>query len=597
MTHRYMPTLVLSAIMVLLLVAGSTAAWAACPTSPNYTPDFSSSSDQACLTLNGTNPGYPGFYPAVATPPPPPGVTKVLRLTQNAIFTSGSAWFNTQQPVAGPFSTTFTFQLSGTNTFNADGIAFVIQNSPAGTAALDTGGTNDGCSIGFGGSSSDCTSGDGIPNSLAVEFDTYKNSMDPNNNHVAIQSCLTGPNSVDPSCQIADNAILPVTLADGNVHTVTISYTPPTLSGCGEGGTGPCAGRLHVSLDNTDLFPSGVAFDLTAIGLNSGNAWVGFTAATGGGDDNQDILSWTFSPDAQSTVVTTGALSTLSFQNAAQTAVYDYTAKLTTGSPVAFQVKPILMTQSACNALVQKNFWPAHCFVFENAENSGMAASVLFEVTCPQAPGGTCGSSTNQNFFAELGTNFDVLKADNPLFTYPGILGLLNPFPGWLKGDGGPDPLHPCTPPPTGALFQSNQIDTFFIDGGHTTGKSGGTGSCWVATYDTPGEALPGIKITTPTFTTYTKGQLVTASYTCTDPVTSKNPATSAKGPYLTVASCTQSQLPRAPSNANSCTSSPGRLTCSGPVDTSTKGLHTFFVTAIDSGGNTNVNAVIYNVK
>ena len=44
-------------------------------------------------------------------------------------------------------------------------------------------------------------------------------------------------------------------------------------------------------------------FDITTIGLNSGNAWVGFTAATGGADDNQDILSWTFQPQAQTAVV------------------------------------------------------------------------------------------------------------------------------------------------------------------------------------------------------------------------------------------------------------------------------------------------------
>ena len=42
----------------------------------------------------------------------------------------------------------------------------------------------------------------------------------------------------------------------------------------------------------------------------------------------------------------------------------------------------------------------------------------------------------------------------------------------------------------------------------------------------------------------------------------------------------------------------PGKRVCMyRHVDTSTQGLHTFTVTAIDSGGNTNVNAVVYNVK
>ena len=42
--------------------------------------------------------------------------------------------------------------------------------------------------------------GEGIPNSLAIEFDTYQNGWDPqavngNVSHVAIQSCGTGPNT------------------------------------------------------------------------------------------------------------------------------------------------------------------------------------------------------------------------------------------------------------------------------------------------------------------------------------------------------------------------------------------------------------------
>jgi hypothetical protein len=569
--------LIVAAIAALAVVTGSTTASAQnCPTVPNYIPDFGS--NQTCLKLNGTSPGYPGFYTAVS------GTGTVLRITPNSTFTAGSAWFSTQQPVAGAFSTTFTFQLSGGNTQDspADGIAFLIQNSSTGTGSLGP----DGCGIGFGDSSSGCTpSAGGITNSLAIEFNTFLNAgVDTSNNDVTIQNCAgTGANSVDPSCTIVGgvNNKLPTTMADGNVHSVTINYS------------GPSTKLLDVILDNKDLFPGGVAFDLNTISLNSGNAWVGFTAATGGGDDNQDILSWTFTPQSQTAVVTTTAQSTLSFPNSAGNNVYDYTAQLTAQYPTpVVQVVPILMTQSACDAIVQKSFWPARCFVYENAENSGLDAAVMFEVTCPNSPGGTCGSSTELNFFAELGTDFEFLKSENPFFTYPGIFGPLNPFPGWLKGDGGPDPLHPCTPPATGALFQSNQIDTFFIDNGTTRGKGNGGASCWVTTYDTPGEAPPGIKITSPTFTTYAKGQSVTASYTCNNPVTSQ-PASNRTGPYLTAASCTQNtgteNLP--------CTQTANGLACTGTVDTSTGGLHVFLVTGIDSGGNTNLNAVTYNVR
>ena len=573
--------IIVAVASLLLLAAGSASAQApaSCPTAPNFASDFTS--NQGCLTLNGTNPGFPGFYPAVA--PPPAGVTTVLRITPNASQTAGSAWYVTQQPVANAFSTTFTFQLSGTSTFNADGFAFVIQNSAAGTAAL---GPN-GCGIGFGDSASGCVPATGgIPNSLAIEFNTFQNAgVDPNANDVTIQNCTpagapTGPNSVDPTCTIAVNSNLSSTLADGNVHTVTITYS------------GPSTTRLDVILDSNDLFPGGVAFNLATIGLNNANAWVGFTAGTGSGDDNQDILSWTFTPQAQTAVVS-GTPAVLSFPNAAGVNVYDYTAQLTAPYPnPVVQVQPILMTQAACDALVQVNFRTARCFVYENAENSGLNAAVMFSVTCPQSPGGTCGSNTDQNFFALLGTDFQLQQSQNPFFVYPGILGLLNPFPGFLKG-AGPNSLNPCTPPASGPLFQSNQISSFFIDEATTKGKSGGGASCWVATYDTPGELPPGISISSPGFTTYTLNQSVTANYTCSNPPTTQ-PATSATGPYLMVATCTQGTGTQA-----SCSTNPntGAMTCTGTVPTSPRGLHLFEVTSVDSGGNQNANIVIYNVK
>jgi hypothetical protein len=575
------------------LLATATSAWAqSCPASPNYSPDFSS--NQSCLTPNnnGADPGYPGFYPP--TPPPPTGVNNVLRLTPNQFFTAGSAWYNTQQNVTGAFSTTFTFQLGGTTaggSGNADGIAFLIQNS--GTNALGP----DGCGIGFG---DDTLIGcapatGGITNSLAVEFNTYQNGgIDPSNSDVTIQNCAgTGPNSVDPSCSIAvtDLTLLasPINLADGNVHTVTINYS------------GPSTTLLDVIIDGNDLFPAtesknydGVLFNLSSIGLNGNNAWVGFTAATGGGDDNQDILSWTFTPNSQTSVITTGSPATLSFPNAAGNTAYAYTAQLTTSYPnPVIQVQPILMTPAACDALVQANFWPARCFVYQNAENTGMDAAVMFAVTCPNSPGGTCGQNVNQNFFASLGTSFNFLYSDNPWFIYPGELAILNPFPGWLKG-AGPNPLLPCRPPTHGPLFQSNQITSFSVagdPGGKTVGGSGGTGSCWVATYDTPGELWPGINITLPKPGVYTKGQAVTATYSCNNPATSK-PATSPVGPYLTAASCSQFSGAEA-----GCTQTSNGLSCTGTVNTSQRGLQTFFVTGTDSGGNQSVDLALYEVK
>jgi hypothetical protein len=609
--------MLLCCTVLMMFVAGNTAAWAAsCPTSPNYSPDFSSALvPPTCLALNGAPAlsGYPGFYPPASTltqpngtpnpaQPPPANVAAVLRLTQNATFTSGSAWFNTAQPVAGSFSTTFTFQLSGASDYVADGFAFVIQNSSAGTSALDPDNGADGCSLGFGDApDGTCTStAGGITNSLAVEFDTYQNGDigDPNANHVAIQSCGMSANSVEGppfggSCQKADNTLVnlldprghPLTLADGYVHTVTITYS------------GPGTTLLDVILDGNDLFPGGVVFNMASIGLSSGNAYVGFTAATGGGDDNQDILSWTFTPGAQSAVLSTTTTAVLSFPNASGATAYEYTGQLTQSYPTpVMNVQPILMTQAACDALVQVNFWPARCFVYENAENTGLDSAVVFAVTCPDSPGQTCGSAADQNFFAQLGTGFTFLHSDNPFFFYPGFDSLLNPFPGWLKWPlpAPSTPLSPISPPAIGAM--SNQISGFTIDP-HVVGPSGGGGSYWVATYDTPGEMPPGITISSPTFTTYHLNQPVTANYTCSNPSTSQ-PAGSATGPYLTAASCTQSiGTQNSPCTFTPVGSQTGGLVCTGTVPTSSKGLHAFVVTAIDSGGNQNLDAVIYNVK
>ncbi len=321
-----------AAIAVLLVVMGSTAGWAqapSCPNSPNYTPDFSSSS---CLTLTGSPAGvaYPGFYlPASSQAPPegtpnaaataPGNVSKVLRLTTNGTFTSGSAWFTSPQTVTTSFSTTFTFQLSDTNTSTpADGFAFVIQNSSVNALDPDVGGT-DGCSIGYGDdpANTGCTSTTGgIPNSLAVEFDTYQNGDDPNANHVAIQSCGQAPNSSDnlvggvlgnpAPCNLAINTLtgMPIILADGSIHTATIFYTLTQPHAAGTCQSNPC---LDVLLDGVDLFNGGVPVNLsTLLSLPNNTAWVGFTAATGGSDEISDILSWTFTNSEALTVTELG---------------------------------------------------------------------------------------------------------------------------------------------------------------------------------------------------------------------------------------------------------------------------------------------------
>jgi uncharacterized repeat protein (TIGR01451 family) len=588
---------VAAALVAFAIVGSSRASGQSCQAPPNYSPDFSS--NQSCFTPNGTPQysGYPGFYsPAftltqpAGTPnpaqPAPSGVSTVLRLTPDVGYMAGSSWYNTPLPVGASFSTTFTFQLSGAvpppqSVGPADGIAFLIQNS--GLTALGP----HGCGIGFGDApDGNCTVGAGIANSLAVEFDTAQNLdiNDVSNSHVAIQSCGTGENSVDASCRLADidltaligpaGAPTPINLADGFVHTATVTYflqaTTNQTACIANNVAGPC---LDVILDGTDLFPAGVPVNLsTLLSLTGGDAYVGFTASTGGGNDNQDILSWVFTPQGQTQTIPPNTPVTYEYQNNA----YNYAVVTSPGSATTTTtITPILMTSGACDALVQETYPGAHCFVYTGLSPNPDSA-VMFEVTCPNLPNEVCNP-----FTAQLQTAFTLSPLSGVNMFNP-----IDPFPGWLKGFGGVN-AHPCTPPVSGNLFQSDQISSFEIDT-KTKGNSGGTGSCWVATYAQPDQVPPPITIASPTNSVYAQNALVTASYTCN---ANYQPTTSPIGPYLTVASCSQ-----ASGTQSSCTPTATGLACLGSVNTSAPGTFNFQVTAMDTGLNQNTQSVSYTV-
>jgi len=513
--------------------------------------------------------------------------TNVLRITPALGNQVGSVWYVTKQPLTNGFSTSFQFQFTNPSNPPADGIAFVIQN--AGTGAI--GAPPNGGALGYGGDDNNQNPALGIPSSLAIEFDSFQNQWDPaavngNASHVAVQSCGTGNNTshhgqicpVTGLSSTLGNPIPAVNLANGAIHKVTISYVPPAAS-C----TGTCLGTLHVILDNTDLYPNGIAVNLNdLLGLNDGSAFVGFTGATGGSFENQDVLNWTFEPVAKTAQVAPGQTAVLPFQNNA----YNYEATNEGATPVTIQVTPIQMDPTACSALVGDTYPGAKCVIYKDSEGSGLDRAVMFELTCPQS----ANSPECNPFEAELATTYE-LSPGNVAFNF------VTPFPGWLKGRG-PDPAHPCTPNSGNfpQFFQSNQISSFFLTATDpkTRGGSGGTGSCWVATYNQPDEVVPGIVISSPTNTTYTQGQAVTASYSCSDPTSSK-PASNATGPYLTAATCQQSTDAQAPSTA-SCTAGAGAIACTGSVDTSSPGTHTFVVTARDTGKNTATKTVTYTV-
>jgi hypothetical protein len=664
-------------VIVAMLIGGSSAVFAQTCTSttPNYSPDFTS--NQGCLRLNGINYAtpsteYPSFQSPIATAPAT--VSTVLRLTPPSTYWAGSAWFQTPQPVSSSFTTTFTFQLNPAS--GADGIAFVIQNS--GLTALGA----EGCGEGFGADlpyPPGCTPvqgpQNGITNSIAIRFNSYSQGVgggtqtnDPGVNNVSIQSCPDmAANSITAACQLAAYPFSQVAFADGNVHTATVTYRLiPTSSqtNCSASSTpGPC---LDVIVDGTELFPAGVPFNMTTIGLDpSGNAYVGFTAATGGLDDNQDILSWVFTPQGQSQSGTVTPTTPATFDynggcnfngNGCPGTGYTNTvaenpgSTLTIGNMVVTAI-PIVAgsatnpqaNQAACNAIVDAinpstGISPfvstnvpaqtAQCFVYTNGGGAGIDAPVMFAVSCP--PSGICDTPENQ-FFAALASYFTFTCAENPPLIAPTCSPVNSPSSfgnfsnlttttglpsvGFLQG-AGPDPNNPCNPatgPNAPPLFQSNQIVSFTL--GDTTSrpvKGGSTGltSCWVATYDTPGEMPTATLTSGPTNgATYQQGATVSASYTCTaistDPDSILDPnGYPAAGPYLTVSGCSASSGLTAGGGtptSSSCTPAypPALNSCSGTItiDTSEVGPHIVTLAAEDSATNTASQQVTYTVQ
>jgi hypothetical protein len=204
---------------------------------------------QAQLTLNGSAAFVDGR----------------LRLTPAKEGQAGSAWTPTKQRVADGFAAIFQFQITEVQG-PGDGFAFVVQNQSV--FALGGGGGD----LGYG----------GIPNSLAIEFDTWWNSeyADPQPTHVSIHTRGAAANSPGEGASIARATAIP-NLLDGRVHTAVVAYTPA-------GG-----GLLQVLLDGRPVLT--VPVDLsTLLNLDNGRAYVGWTASTGGAWENHDITFFDF---------------------------------------------------------------------------------------------------------------------------------------------------------------------------------------------------------------------------------------------------------------------------------------------------------------
>eukprot|EP01031_Cornospumella_fuschlensis_P035520 gene35520-43063_t len=180
---------------------------------------------------NETNRNLAGFLNRDDTIQAPDFCNVRLRLTPSGPSKVGTVWFTDPAPVNNGFDTYFTFQISDHSkqcTLNkdqyftmvhhrtcsvrgADGFAFVIQFNGANSTSM-AGGV--GGQMGFG----------GIPNSLAIAFDTWQNQGQDmiGVDHVKIQSKGKDPNDALSSGLLGVPRV--AKLADGVVHMARITY-------------------------------------------------------------------------------------------------------------------------------------------------------------------------------------------------------------------------------------------------------------------------------------------------------------------------------------------------------------------------------------
>jgi len=210
---------------------------------------------------------------------------------------AGSAFVQTAIPLVddhgfqASFSAAFAFRIQNSGGISdedgvgADGITFALT-----TYSNNYGQVGDG--IGYG----------GLPQSIAIEFDTYDNGypIDINGNHVGID--------INGNIQSFTSAGYGTRMNDGNVHWAWVDYDGDSqiLS-------------VRISDDSTRPIDAFLSANINLVNIfGNPNCFVGFTSGTGSGDGDHQILSFsfvnTYKPIGQVTTgvpaFTTGAVTT-----------------------------------------------------------------------------------------------------------------------------------------------------------------------------------------------------------------------------------------------------------------------------------------------
>jgi hypothetical protein len=171
------------------------------------------------------------------------------------------------------FTTQFTFQISpGSST--ADGFTFTIQNHSA-TAIGPAGG-----GLGYGPDNTGGTGG--IPNSVAIKFDLYDNQGEgvDSTGLYTDGAAPTNVGSIDLTSSDVD-------LHSGDQFLVNMTYDGATLA--------VNVKDIQTGSSSTENYTINIPST-----VGNSTAYVGFTGGIGALVATQDILTWTFSPNATS---------------------------------------------------------------------------------------------------------------------------------------------------------------------------------------------------------------------------------------------------------------------------------------------------------
>lgn len=189
----------------------------------------------------------------------------LLSLTRPTDYQAGSAFDLTKVDLTRDFATSFEFNLSNGSSPPADGLTFAIQNAPQGTSALGSVGGGLGVM--------------GLASAAWVEFDTYYNSgIDINANHIAVLSSNdnveNNSNAVDPGFPLhGDGPVYAWVSYDAASSSISVWASPSS--------TRPASPLLVAPLDLAQVVGA--------------SGFVGFTAAVGASNSQQDVLGgWTF---------------------------------------------------------------------------------------------------------------------------------------------------------------------------------------------------------------------------------------------------------------------------------------------------------------